>query len=198
MTDLEARVAELELAVLALATAEFSDSPGHPFRGNQYTSGGGTGVDVNGVIPADHPSNNPDNWKDAGKKAAEGSARARAASALGGGFDARPKGVSAAQHAAGADAVVAMVKDAKKGDPIEARYKDAAKEMFMIFKEDPDATVEMVHATAQEQYRDEAEHALEYDVNYSGDEAGDMLNYADALDAVAAEYAGAAEIKVDF
>jgi cation transport regulator ChaB len=42
MSDLEARIVNLELAVIGLATAEFSDLPGHPFRGNQYTDGGGS------------------------------------------------------------------------------------------------------------------------------------------------------------
>lgn len=44
MSDLEARVAAAELAVLALAereALELGDSDGHPFRGNQYSKGGG-------------------------------------------------------------------------------------------------------------------------------------------------------------
>lgn len=39
--DLADRVDALELAVKALANHEFSDYEGHPFRGNQWTSGGG-------------------------------------------------------------------------------------------------------------------------------------------------------------
>jgi hypothetical protein len=42
-TDLETRVAELELAVLSLARVEFvGDLPGHPFRGNQHTENAGS------------------------------------------------------------------------------------------------------------------------------------------------------------
>lgn len=40
MEELEQRVADLEFAVLELARAEFGDTPGHDFRGNQYTSHG--------------------------------------------------------------------------------------------------------------------------------------------------------------
>lgn len=43
--DLERRVGDLELAVLALAVEEFGDLPGHPFRGNQHTGGTGTSKD---------------------------------------------------------------------------------------------------------------------------------------------------------
>lgn len=44
MSDLKRRVADLELAVLALGAddaEELGDNPGHAFRGNQHTGGGG-------------------------------------------------------------------------------------------------------------------------------------------------------------
>lgn len=41
--DLERRIGDLELAVLALAVEEFGDLPGHPFRGNQHSGGIGEG-----------------------------------------------------------------------------------------------------------------------------------------------------------
>jgi hypothetical protein len=41
--SLSVRIADLELAVLALARVEFGDTPGHDFHGNQHTGGqGGT------------------------------------------------------------------------------------------------------------------------------------------------------------
>lgn len=39
--DLSARIESLELAVVGLARLELGDRPGHPFRGNQHTSGKG-------------------------------------------------------------------------------------------------------------------------------------------------------------
>lgn len=41
MSEIRDRVESLEHAVKALAAREFGDSPGHPFRGNQYTNSGG-------------------------------------------------------------------------------------------------------------------------------------------------------------
>jgi hypothetical protein len=45
MADIRTRVENLELAVLALGAEaeEFGDSEGHPFHGNQWSSGGGSG-----------------------------------------------------------------------------------------------------------------------------------------------------------
>jgi len=41
--DLAARIEQIELSITSLARAEFGDYPGHPFRGNQHTDGGGEG-----------------------------------------------------------------------------------------------------------------------------------------------------------
>lgn len=48
--ELSERLDRLEAAVLAVAHAEFGDFPGHPFRGNQHSGGGGEGEKV-GVSP---------------------------------------------------------------------------------------------------------------------------------------------------
>lgn len=41
MPDLHSRVDAAEAAVIALAAQEFGDQPGHEFRGNQHSLGGG-------------------------------------------------------------------------------------------------------------------------------------------------------------
>ena len=43
--DLERRVEDLKLAILALAAQEFGDSPGHDFHGNQYGGGSANSSD---------------------------------------------------------------------------------------------------------------------------------------------------------
>jgi hypothetical protein len=53
-TDLQARVVSLERAVVRLASLEFGDKPGHPFRGNQYDGGAGAVDTVMGDSSGDY------------------------------------------------------------------------------------------------------------------------------------------------
>lgn len=165
MSDLEKRIADAERAVVELCRRyemspeliEFGDTPGHAFHGNQY--GGGGDEDPNDVH---HPADAH--------------------------FETSPQGdnISEADHLKGVDAVGALLRDAD-GQPDAADLHQAAKEMWSIFAEDPDATVGMIHSQAQEVYRDDTK-------NMSETEVDDSYNYADALDTVASVYGNAAGI----
>jgi ribosomal protein S18 acetylase RimI-like enzyme len=63
--DLAARVTALEGAVVALASVELGESEGHPFRGNQWTSGEGGGEDNawTGMNPGGEVKGLPEGWK---------------------------------------------------------------------------------------------------------------------------------------
>ena len=57
MDAMTERISRMEEAVTALAVAEFGDTPGHPFRGNQYKDG-----ESGHTFPNEHPAQ-PDHWK---------------------------------------------------------------------------------------------------------------------------------------
>lgn len=139
------------------------DLPGHEFRGNQHTRGDeGEGEKVSSLDKMD-------------------------ATALGADLQQPPPGISEKGHVAGAIAVAKAVDDRRDED-----FTAAAKDMFTMMSDDPDLTVEMVYNTAQDQYRGEAEYALENNVNLSEKEANSLLTMADNLDEVASIYEEAA------